>query len=179
MHNPVNVDRRSILQAAILLVGGSLAGGTLASCSRSDPTGRYFEPDIFKLLDSVCETVIPQTDTPGASAAGVPDFIDGMMRNWASQETRNSFERALNGINVRARETASKDFVALGADERENILSAYDAESSDDWRALKRLSLMGYYLSEEGATQELRYELVPGEWDPDVEVTPETRAWAV
>jgi len=38
--------------------------------------------------------------------------------------------------------------------------------------------MTGYYLSEPGATQELRYELVPGVWEPAVKMGPDTRAWA-
>ena len=34
---------------------------------------------------------------------------------------------------------------------------------------------MGYYTSEAGATQELRYTLVPGRWDPDVPLKPGDR----
>lgn len=37
---------------------------------------------------------------------------------------------------------------------------------------------MGYYYSQVGATQELRYELVPGAWEPSVPITAATRAWA-
>ncbi|WP_428027518.1 gluconate 2-dehydrogenase subunit 3 family protein [Altererythrobacter sp.] len=171
--------RREILQAAILLVGGGLFGGTLASCSKREQDGPFFEPEAFALLDAVCETLIPQTDTPGASAAGVPQFIDDMMRNWASDETRATFQRALTAIDDMARAESGKRFVELAPDTRTAMLSAHDAKGEEDWRALRQLTLMGYYLSEPGATEELRYELVPGQWEPNVPVTPDTRAWAV
>ena len=44
------------------------------------------------------------------------------------------------------------------------------------WRTIKTLILTGYYTSEVGASQELRFELVPGRWDPALPVTAETRA---
>jgi hypothetical protein len=39
--------------------------------------------------------------------------------------------------------------------------------------------MTAYYLSEVGATQELRYELVPGSFQGGIPVGPDTRAWAV
>lgn len=171
-------DRREILKAAILLVGGSLAGGTLASCTARDPDGPVFDPENFALLDAICETIIPQTDTPGASAAGVPHFIEGMMSRWASDRTRTQFQGALTAIDDFARREGGKRFLQLSPEARTRLLTAHDAKGTEDWTALRRLTLMGYYLSEPGATQELRYELVPGAWDPAVPVTPETRTWA-
>jgi hypothetical protein len=44
---------------------------------------------------------------------------------------------------------------------------------------LKDLVLTTYYLSEPGATQELRYELVPGVWDASMPLGEDRRAWAV
>jgi hypothetical protein len=43
----------------------------------------------------------------------------------------------------------------------------------------KHLVLLGYYHSEVGATQELRFELVPGAWRPCVPFTEIGRATAV
>ncbi len=46
------------------------------------------------------------------------------------------------------------------------------------WRTLKALLLIGYYTSEVGASQELRYDLVPARFDPDVPLQPRDRAWS-
>jgi hypothetical protein len=43
----------------------------------------------------------------------------------------------------------------------------------------KELVLTLYYLSEAGATKELRYELIPGKWEPWIEISPDAPAWAV
>ena len=44
---------------------------------------------------------------------------------------------------------------------------------------LKDLVLTTYYLSEPGATQELRYELIPGVWEASMPLDEDRRAWAV
>ncbi len=79
---------------------------------------------------------------------------------------------------------AGGDFLKQGAAERSQTLAALDAEAYAEgvkdhpWRTVKALILMGYYTSEVGGSQELRFELVPGRYDPDLPVTPETRAFS-
>lgn len=44
---------------------------------------------------------------------------------------------------------------------------------------LKDLVMTTYYLSEPGATKELRYELIPGVWEASMPLDGDRRAWAV
>jgi hypothetical protein len=46
-------------------------------------------------------------------------------------------------------------------------------------RLMKELTLLGYYTSEVGATEELKYIAVPGRWDACVPFSEVGRAWAV
>ncbi|MEL6442686.1 MAG: gluconate 2-dehydrogenase subunit 3 family protein [Bacteroidota bacterium] len=46
------------------------------------------------------------------------------------------------------------------------------------FRAMKELTVVGYYTSEIGATQELRWNPAPGLWLPNEPVTEDYRAWA-
>ena len=70
------------------------------------------------------------------------------------------------------------------AERRAAALAAIDSEafasrdSVSPWKPLKALILTGYYTSEAGASQELRYELVPGRYDPDIPLAPTDRAWS-
>ena len=51
---------------------------------------------------------------------------------------------------------------------------AAPAEPNPDrlWRTAKNAVIVGYYMSEAGASRELRYELVPGRFDPDIPYKP-------
>lgn len=40
------------------------------------------------------------------------------------------------------------------------------------WRSTKTAIIVGFYMSEIGASKELRYELVPGQFDPDIPYKP-------
>ncbi len=47
------------------------------------------------------------------------------------------------------------------------------------FRILKDYTLVGYFLSETGATQALAYERVPGGFQGDLPLKPNQKAWAI
>jgi hypothetical protein len=178
------LDRRALMRGAILLVGGTVAGLPETAFARMPaPAGTFFAAGERAILDAVCATLIPRTDTPGAVEAGVPAFIESMMTNWASDATQARFRAALADIDRVAVEDVQKPFAALAAAQQLQVLQDYDADALEvrnrNYLQLKELALMGYYLSEAGATQELRFELAPGVWEPAMPLTADTRAWAV
>ncbi|MBV1687831.1 gluconate 2-dehydrogenase subunit 3 family protein [Novosphingobium sp. G106] len=124
---------------------------------------------------------MPRTDTPGARDALVPARFDALMRAWASPQTQSDFQRVLDEIEVAARPVDSKGIAALSAPQQLEIVSAYDRAKMRDpaYNRFKTLILSLYYISEPGATQELRYEHVPGAWEPSIPVTADTRAYAI
>jgi len=175
--------RRALLRGAIILLGSSAAGlpgALLAKPARK--AKRFFAAAQYALLDEVTEIMLPRTDTPGARDAGVAASIDAMMTTWASAERRQQFRALLEDIDRSAVSVAGKPLLQLAAAQRVDVVTAYDkAHAARDpvYRDFKQLVLTAYFLSEAGATQELRYEHTPGRWEPLVRVTPETRAWAV
>ena len=64
------------------------------------------------------------------------------------------------------------------------MLGGYDAKvfsgQIDDgfYRDMKRTISTAYYMSEPGATQELAYEAVPGEWKGCVPLADYPKTWA-
>ena len=175
------LDRRALMRSAILLVGGVVAGIPDIAFA-TVPTAAFFNPAERAVLDTVCAALIPRTDTPGAVEAGVPAFIDAMMTHWAAPATAEGFRAVLAKIDGEAKAATGKGFAGLPAEQRGARLQAFDAAAFavDDpaWHGFKTLALTGYYLSEAGATQELRYELSPGVWEPGIKIGPDTRAWA-
>ena len=181
------LDRRALLRSAILIVGGSLAGVPAISFAQEAEAvadkPRFFDAARFALLGEVTEIMIPQTDTPGARQAGVATTIDALMRDWASDKRQQEFTALLDAYDLAARAAGGASLLALPAPKRTEVVAAFDAERLDAgdpvYYKFKELVLTAYYLSEPGATQELRYELVPGSWQSGVPVGPDTRTWAV
>jgi len=152
-----------------------------------------------QLMGRVAQLVIPRTDTPGGGDVGAGDFtllalahglsgsgapvssgsIPGLVRHLR----RDGSLRHAAWLEAELDHRAGGDF--LGAPARQaDVLGALDAaayaEGQDQhpWRTIKTLILTGYYTSEAGGSQELRYELVPGRYDPDLPATPQTRAFS-
>ncbi len=82
---------------------------------------------------------------------------------------------------VAARASAGKPFALLTPAKRLQVLKAHDAanfKADSDYTRLKELLCVLYYFSKPGATEELRYEHVPGAWEPSIPLTRATRTWA-
>lgn len=149
-------------------------------------TGKGDGSSAFRALDreqaetvaTIAEAIIPETDTPGARAAGVPEFIDLIVADWYDPDERERFFEGLAGVDARSRTTFGGTFTSLAEEERRAVLRGLDAEVSalreaeeidpDDhfFAQLKWLTVYGYYTSEVGVNQELEYVMIPGRFDP-------------
>ena len=111
------------------------------------------------VLSEVVDIIIPRTDTPGAKDAGVPENFDALMRNWASAQHQSQFSALVDEFGVAG-------LMGLTPPEQIELVRKIDAEKLALWDPVyarfKELVLTLYYLSEAGATKELRYELIPG-----------------
>ena len=178
----VPLDRRALLRSAIMLVGGAVAAKpAMALVQAAAAAPRFFTAEEFALLDEVAAIMIPKTDTPGAREAGVPGYVDALMSDWAAPVTAQKIRDVLGRIDAAAQSGFGGPLLALPAERRFAAVEAFDAEamaSDREYRRLKELVLLTYYLSEVGATQELRYELVPGAWEASIPLKPGQPAWA-
>ena len=186
------MERREALRRTALLLGGVLSAptiaGVLAGCDarRADGTWRALTRDQGELVATIAEHLIPETDTPGARAAGVDVFIDRML---AGHYPAGDRQRVLNGLeelDATAERERGRAFIRCGPDEQRAMLSRIDQEAfaperrEPHWfRTIKELTVVGYYTSEIGATQELRHVTVPGRFDGCVPMDQIGRAWAV
>jgi len=150
------------------------------------------------LIDNFCEIIIPQTDTPGAIRAGVPKFIELMVAEWLNDEERSIFLTGLESIPVYTAKEFGKGITDLSQAEMLEILeSLEDAASNDPWYGfgnmegafgekhkspficqLKELTIWGFFTSEVGSKQVLRYNPMPMEFKGDIPLEDEDSAWA-
>jgi gluconate 2-dehydrogenase gamma chain len=133
-------------------------------------------------VEQLCGTMIPRTDTPDAVEAGVPAFLDALMANWASPAHQAEMRDTVARLTRAAQSDTGKPLAQQTPAERLAWLTATDAKMlaarDAGYGRFKQLVMTGYYYSEAGATEELRYELIPGKWEPSVPITADTRAWA-
>jgi hypothetical protein len=183
------IGRREALRRAAVLLGGALSApaiaGVLAGCDSRSPGHAALTSEQLELAATIADHIIPETDTPGARAAGVHGFIDKML---AEHYPESEKQRVLNGLaelDTRARQSCSDAFIRCTADEQRAMLGRVDQEAFGDraqphwFRTIKELTVVGYYTSEAGATRELRHVAVPGRFDACVPFEQIERAWAV
>ncbi len=176
-----HLARRALLKTALLLVGASAAGIPSLAWSQSGAP-RALSPRQFAILDEICALILPATDTPGAREAGVPPVIDALLADWGSAKTKAQFAELMDRIEQEARESLKTGLLQAAPEARLAFVERFDAAAFErrdrSYRRFKDLLLTTYYLSEAGATQELRFELAPGAWEPWTPAGPDTRAWA-
>lgn len=186
------MDRRALMQRALLLVGASVAA---TACQTIAPLAANAQPVSLTTaqmatLSAVADTMIPHTDTAGALDAAVPELFVGLLDNWAAPATAAMLTGKLDELERLPAD--GRDFAALNPVERKAVLQPFDAAAiapsgrpgspfgppaatDPAYQRLKQLILTLYYLSQPALTQELAYTHVPGRWDPSVPVTAATR----
>jgi len=96
------------------------------------------------------DRILPATDTPGATDAGVSAFIEKMLADWHTPAERERFLAGLRDLDARCRARASRDFVACTEADQVAVLTALD-DAHEEWFArLKYLTVYGYCTSEVG-----------------------------
>ena len=198
-----SVTRRDMLGGAALLalaLGVPVAGVWLSDKDLAEIANERQRA----MLKQVAQLVIPASDTPGAGDAGVGDFVilalahglDGTgeavsaassaweLREFKRNDGSLSFvgwlERKLDravGGDWLGKDRASQ-LAALEELDRQSSPPGPPPQDPSPWRKLKALILTGYYTSQIGGAQELRFEMVPGRYDPDLPLTRDYRAWS-
>lgn len=189
MHD-IHLNRRNVFQSLIAL---SAVGG-LAACGGAEeaPSGQvagaaapgYFTASEMALIAAVAQTIIPNTDTAGAVQAGVPVTLQNLATDWGNTEFQQYWRNGLTALDTALTSEGGDRFTSLSPSEREAALSAYDASvfagTVEDgfYRDFKATVVQAYYMSEPGATEELAYDPVPGEWIGCVPLSEFPKTWA-
>jgi len=109
------------------------------------------------------ELIIPETNTPGAKAAQVNRFIDGVLAE-AAPADRDEFLHGLAWMDDRSRALFGKEVAAATPAEQTALLTrlagpgdpaSEDAAGVPFFQALKSMTIDGYYTTEIGLRQEL------------------------
>jgi len=187
-------DRR---QAMIGLLAVASAG-LVAGCKEKDVettsssqveantgSGGFLSAAEYALLASMAQTIIPKTETAGAIEAGVPDTLQELLTGWGDDEVRVYWRNGLSSISDHF---ASVDgggvFADLDVAKQEELLEAFDKSVYKNeienafYKDMKQAVARAYYMSEPGATEELAYDPVPGDFKGCIPFSDVGKAWA-
>ncbi|WP_250628369.1 gluconate 2-dehydrogenase subunit 3 family protein [Pinirhizobacter soli] len=190
------MNRREWLKSMSTLAVGAVAAPSLlavfdafAASQKPGAAPGFFSPAQSSLIGAVADIVIPRTDTPGAVDAGVPAFIDSMFKD---VYTKNEKERYLTAL-AAFDQAGGKPFLQLDESQRKALVNKLHAEAvavppnakvppaADFVLMTKKLTMLGFFMSEPGCTQVLQYVAVPGGFKADIPLSQagNGKAWAV
>jgi hypothetical protein len=192
------MNRREALNRVALMLGTTVVGGAafLEGCSTGDKkvaaaaAGLPFSTENISFLDEVAETIIPATNTPGAKAAKVGAFMNTMVTDCYDEKNQKIFTEGIGKIEEASQKKFNTAFAKATPDQRKELLTEIDKEANaynkskkpEDpahyFSLMKQLTLLGYFTSEPGATQALRYVAVPGRYEGCIPYKKGDKAWA-
>ncbi len=145
---------------------------------------RTLTPHQDATLKALADMIIPRTDTPAASDAGVSEFIDLILTEGYDAPERTHFLDGLTAVDAQSRTLFDKNFIDCSTEQKGQLLTELGAKmlegtvprgrhrsstrpappKANFYADFRRLALTAYYTSEAGATQELHFEVIPEQY---------------
>ena len=195
------INRREALKAVSALFGTTIIGSQafLAGCAgvqnpaNGGAASALLNAADVALLDEIGETILPTTpDSPGAKAAQVGAFIQTIVMDCFSPEEQQVFRDGLRKLNADTQAQHGQPFPTLTAPQKhahlltleDEVRALAETQAPEDaemhyYSMIKQLTVWGYFSSEIGATQALRYLPVPGRYEGCIPYNEGEKAWAL
>ena len=213
------INRRQLILQLSASIPGVLSAATLAQlvtgCSElnetrpfattlgtSEASSTTLNEPALRLINALSDIIIPKTDTPSASEAGVPAFIQTTVEHTFTSAENQMFIKGLSWLDALCIDQYKARFEELKAHQQQEFASAVNALTlhaginktgplskhalkqehfqlaTKCFATTKSLCIFGYCTSEMGATQHLNYQPVPGRFDACVPLESIGKAWA-
>ena len=185
------MKRREAIKRTSLILGyavsASAISGVLSGCtsestdtSLATDTSDDWSPDFFSQseIDQIAElseTILPETDTPGAKAANVHRFIDVMVKDHYQIRDQQAFKRGLIEVDEDCLHFYGRKFARCTSDIRLKYLSELEEKTKERMKEgeeilgsrpffaiLKELTWIGFFTSELIGEEYLNYDPIPG-----------------
>ena len=139
---------------------------------------QFFDARQAAIVTQVVQVLIPRTDTLGAIEAGVPAFIDRVLKDVYVQSDQDRYRRGLAKFDAASRTAYGKSFTDIAQAQREALVhEVHDAAFAEEIVEEKRpavqifmrkttdLAALGFFTSLPGATQVLQFVAIPGKFE--------------
>ncbi|MDG1072551.1 MAG: gluconate 2-dehydrogenase subunit 3 family protein [Akkermansiaceae bacterium] len=192
------MERRDLMKMIATTVGGSIALPEAVYARLGEDLNQgdlnFFRPAQRAQVAMIAEAIIPETDTPGAIEAGVPEWIEVIVKDCFEEADQGIIIDGLADLALRCQKAHGKSIDQLSGEEQVFFLNKMNNETQTEkkkrakkegWQRrtfleqFKDLTKLCYCSSEVGATQAFEYHLVPGKWVPSMPLKPGQKAWAM
>ena len=202
------IQRVTVLLGGVALVDGdsilaAMPSEAAQATAAAEGTAAFTAADIA-FLDEIAETILPETSTPGAKAARTGAFMALMVTDAYTPRNRQIFRDGMQRLDEASQREHGASFVQARPEQRLALLQRLDVEQKAQldareaarrsrapaapppgpdeplhyFRLMKELALLGYFTSEIGYRQAVRYVETPGRYDPCAPHKPGERIWA-
>lgn len=146
------------------------------------------------ILGELVDLIIPETDTPGAKAAGVHEYIIRVLHNCCSAREIHNFYNGIVDLENYSLQKYDTLFLHCDFDTKCLILRHYENKALYPYKILnkinnkingtpffvklKQLTTEGYCMSQIGATQALAYDYIPQHFEACIPLQVHQRSWA-
>jgi hypothetical protein len=210
------MNRRELLKLIAAATGGVVIGGEflVSGCKNPESGDPFsFSQENIAFLDEVAETILPQTTTAGAKAAGVGLFMTVYVNDCYTKSDQEIFHKGMKLLDEACDKMHGHGFMKATPEQRKEVLVQIDKETSEYikkkaqfdkeqkekmkqgqdkgvtdvkpeelpnhyFQQMKQLTIFGYFTSEKGRKESLRYVPVPGKWDAVIEYKKGDKAFA-
>jgi hypothetical protein len=125
------MDRRELLKMIAVLTGGAVVGSEvfLSGCKTGAKPGTHFTASNITLLDEVGETIIPTTNTPGAKAAQIGEFMKTIVTDCYTEKQQSAFLDGISQLEEACKKMHGREFMKCSAEERHSFLVHLEKEA--------------------------------------------------
>jgi hypothetical protein len=193
--NADEISRRNFMQKMVGLFGVTTAAAVMSGCSMSvakqfaaqqpnpPKNSKLFSEHELTVLYSLCETILPRTDTPSAVEVGCHEFVPHQLQHCHSEQQQEDCINIINTVDTHAHREFGKTFPLLQPQQKQQLLTKIEIDDKssyiqkEQFSFLKALIVFGYFTSEVGATQALNYQAVPGSFIGSIPANADTKSW--
>ena len=165
------MQRRKAIQSLGLITTHVLFPGVLAGflsgCARKsnpDYTPEFFNLDEIEQIRKMVDIILPQTKTAAASAVNTHLFIDQVCNQVMTPDQQQLMRDGIAAVAEGFIQAPDQTAFLTEVDQK-----AYAGEEGDVWFVtFKKLTLIGFFTSQEGTTKASNYVKIPDEYKGDI-----------
>ena len=177
--------RLALKQLGFVTAGAMLLPGCVKEARQATVslTNLKITGDQEAIIAELVETIIPETDIPGAKSLKVPEFVLRMVDDCQSPEVQKEYEQGTAAFSEAVEKEFGESFDALTPEKRKVFLEGIERKMKDEqangklsplssfYATTKRYTIQGFTNSEYIMTHQLPYNMLPGKFIGCVPIT--------
>jgi gluconate 2-dehydrogenase gamma chain len=144
MKKPDNLSRRKFIKFAMSVA----ASGSAVSCAGTVSPWRFLTADEARTVEAISEHIVPADQDPGATQAGVVNFIDRQLVGHL-KHLQPTYREGIAGVNQTSLAMHGKPFAALPSSQQLGVLTALEKNEApgEIWKRRSAREFFGLVVS--------------------------------